>query len=43
VSNSGAPRAEFTEGLVDVLLTAAGYGPKPEPRRATARKRATRV
>jgi AcrR family transcriptional regulator len=41
VSASDASRSQFTEGLVDVLLAAAGHAPDP-PRRAKPRKRSAR-
>jgi AcrR family transcriptional regulator len=41
-SSSSQSRAQFTEGLVDVLLTAAGYNTEPEARRPKARSRAIR-
>lgn len=42
VGKSGISRSEFTEGLVDVLLGAAGCKSEPAPR-AKAQRRASRV
>lgn len=42
VGTSDAARSEFTAGLVDVLLTAAGYGGEPARSRGKASRRATK-
>lgn len=41
-STSSVSRTQFTEGLVDVLLTALGYNTEPAAHRPKARRRAVR-
>jgi AcrR family transcriptional regulator len=43
VSTSDASRTEFTAGLVDVLLTAAGYATEPASQPAKVTKRAVKL